>query len=153
MNAGADEKPETLRLSINTKATVPVGQYSHGGKSRGMKAVAAWDHDMRSEEKLVLGGILEPVSGKSFFFGRSNKTSDFLVDGLELWWKQRKQALSHVKKLVLNMGNSPECSGRRSQFLYRMTTFADMAGLGIRLIYYPPYQGKYNSIERLLGWV
>jgi hypothetical protein len=88
MNAWADEDPETVRLSIDTKATVLVGQYSRGGKSRGTEAVKAWDHDMRPREKLVPGGILEPVSGKSFlFFGSSNKTSDFLVDGLELWWK------------------------------------------------------------------
>jgi len=29
-----------------------------------------------------------------------------------------------------------------------MTVFADMSGLDIRLIYYPPYHSKYNSIER-----
>jgi hypothetical protein len=68
MNAQADADPETLRLSIDTKATVHVGLYSRGGKSRGIKAVVAWDHDMRPKEKLVPGGILEPVSGKSFLF-------------------------------------------------------------------------------------
>ncbi len=145
----AHEDPETLRLSIDTKATVLVGQYSRGGKSRGTKAVEAWDHDMRPREKLVLGGIFEPVSGKSFlFFGSSNKTSDFLVDGLELWWKERKSSLSDLKQLVINMDNGPECNGRRSQFLHRMTAFADMTRLDIRLIYYPPYHSKYNSIER-----
>jgi len=149
MNGFADEDPETLRLSIDTKATVHVGQYSRGGKSRGTRAVKAWDHDMRPKEKLVPGGILEPVSGQSFlFFGNSNKTSDFLVDGLELWWKERKQAIPHIKRLVINMDNGPECSGKRSQFLYRMTAFADMTGLALRLIYYPPYHSKYNSIER-----
>jgi len=128
---------------------VLVGQYSRGGKSSETKAVEAWDHDMRPREKLFPGGILEPVSGKSFlFFGSSNKTSDFLVDGLELWWEERKSSLSHVKQLVINMDNGPECNGRRSQFLYRMTVFADMTGLDIRLIYYPPYHSKYNSIER-----
>ena len=149
MNTWADQNPETLRLGIDTKATVLVGQYSRGGKSRGTQAVEAWDHDMRPREKLVPGGILEPVSGKSFlFFGSSNKTSDFLVDGLELWWKERKSSLSHIKQLVINMDNGPECNGRRSQFLYRITAFADMTGLDIRLIYYPPYHSKYNSIER-----
>ncbi|NMW21611.1 MAG: hypothetical protein HKK67_08280 [Chlorobiaceae bacterium] len=68
MNAQADADPETLRLSIDTKATVHVGLYSRGGKSRGIKAVEAWDHDMRPKEKFVPGGILEPVSGKSFLF-------------------------------------------------------------------------------------
>ncbi|MDO9041822.1 MAG: hypothetical protein Q7U64_05700 [Desulfocapsaceae bacterium] len=46
------------------------------------------------------------------------------------------------------MDNGPECSGRRTQFLFRLTEFADMTGLCIRLIYYPPYHSKYNSIER-----
>ncbi len=149
MNAQADADPETLRISIDTKATVHVGEYSRKGQSRGLTAVEAWDHDMRPKEKLVPGGILEPVAGRSFlFFGNSNKTSDFLVDGLVLWWEERKQELSHVKQLVINMDNGPECNGHRSQFLYRMTEFADTTGLVIRIIYYPPYHSKYNSIER-----
>jgi len=53
------------------------------------------DHDMRPKEKLVPGGILEPVTGRSFlFFGNSNKTSDFLVDGLLLWWKESRNFLT-----------------------------------------------------------
>ncbi len=82
MNAQADEDPETLRISIDTKATVNVGRYSRGGRSRGRKAVTASDHDMCSKEKLVPGGILEPVTGRSFlFFGTSYKTSDFIAEG------------------------------------------------------------------------
>lgn len=46
------------------------------------------------------------------------------------------------------MDNGPECSGRRSQFLHRMTKFVDSTGLIIHLVYYPPYHSKYNSIER-----
>lgn len=104
---------------------------------------------MRPKEKLVPGGILEPVTGSSFlFFGNSNKTSDFMVDGLLLWWEERKDTLSHLNQLVFNMDNGPECSGRRTQFLHRMTEFADSTGLVIRLIYYPPYHSKYNGIER-----
>ena len=148
MNACADTDAETLRISIDTKATVNVGEYSRGGKSRGRTAVAAKDHDMRPKEKLVPGGILEPLSGKSFlFFGSSYKTSDFLVDGLFLWWEERQQEFPHINLLVINMDNGPECNGHRSQFLYRMAEFADATGLTIRLIYYPPYQRKYNSIE------
>ena len=138
-----------MRISIDTKATVHIGEYSRGGRSRGLKPVEAWDHDMRLKEKLVPGGILEPVTGKAFlFFTNSYKTSDFLVDGLLLWWNERKQDLFNVKHLLVNMDNGPECSGRRSQFLLRMVEFADMSRLTIRLIYYPPYHSKYNGIER-----
>ena len=45
---------------------------------------------MCMKDKLVPGGILEPVSGKSFlFFGTNHKTSDFTADGLLLWWQHR----------------------------------------------------------------
>ena len=134
---------------MDTKACVHVGEYSRGGQSRGRVAVKALDHDMQYKEKLVPGGILEPVSGQAFlFFGASNKTSDFMVDGLLLWWEQRKWAFEHVKQLVINLDNGPQCSARRGQFLLRMAQFADLTGLSIRAIYYPPYHSKYNSIER-----
>jgi hypothetical protein len=104
---------------------------------------------MCSKKKLVPGGILEPVTGRSFiFFGTSHKTSDFIVDGLWLWWEESKQELCDLKQLVINVDNGPECSGRRTQFLLRLTEFADMTGLCIRIIYYPPYHSKYNGIER-----
>jgi len=149
VNALADLDEHTLRVSIDTKATVHVGDYSRGGRSRGVDAVKALDHDMCMKEKLVPGGILEPVSGQSFlFFGTNYKTSDFMVDGLLLWWRHRKPELPGIKQLVINLDNGPECNGRRSQFLLRMTEFADMAGLSVRLVYYPPYHSKYNAIER-----
>jgi hypothetical protein len=149
MNTLADADPETIRISIDTKATVNVGEYSRGGRSRGVEAVKALDHDMYLKVKLVPGGILEPVTGMSFlFFGTSYKTSDFIVDGLHLWWEERRQDLCGLKQLVINMDNGPECSGRRTQFLLRLTEFADMTGLCVRIIYYPPYHSKYNSIER-----
>ena len=149
MNTLADADLRTLRISIDTKATVHVGEYSRGGRSRGVMAVKALDHDMCMKEKLVPGGILEPVSGQSFvFFGTNYKTSDFMADGLLLWWQHRGQCLHGLRQLVINLDNGPECNGRRSQFLLRMKEFADMTGLCVRLVYYPPYHSKYNAIER-----
>lgn len=72
VNSLADANPEALRISMDTKATVHIGEYSRNGRSRGLKPVEAWDHDMRPKEKLIPGGILEPVTGKTFlFFTRS----------------------------------------------------------------------------------
>jgi hypothetical protein len=104
---------------------------------------------MCHKKKLVPGGILEPITGRSFlFFGTNLKTSDFMADGIHLWWEERKHALSGIKTLLINLDNGPECSGRRTQFLHRMVEFAELSGLCIRLVYYPPYHSKYNSIER-----
>jgi hypothetical protein len=142
----------TIRISLDTKATIHVGDYSRGGSSRCIQPVKALDHEMMPKEKLVPGGILETVSGKAFlFFTESNKTSDFIVDGIELWWNTRKEELSAVRKLVINMDNGPECSGRRTQFLERMVEFSDQSGLEIHLAYYPPYHSKYNGIEHYWG--
>ncbi len=151
-NAWADADPQTLRISVDTKATVNVGEYSRGGRSRGKKGVDALDHDMMPKHKLVPGGIVEPMEGRAFvFFTQSNKTSDFVVDGLRLWWDSRKHDLGHVRRLVINMDNGPECSSRRRHFLRLLAQFADQEGLEIRLVYYPPYHSKYNNIERYWG--
>ena len=152
MNAQADADPKTIRISVDTKATINMGPYSRGGCSRGLQAVKAADHDMMQKDKLVPGGILETESGKSFlFFTPSNKTSDFLVDGIELWWKSNKECLSTFNQIAVNLDNGPECSGHRSQFLQRMVEFADREKLTVHLIYYPPYHSKYNGIERYWG--
>jgi hypothetical protein len=152
VNAQADADPETIRISVDTKATIHVGPYSRGGRSRGLQAVQAADHDMRPKEKLAPGGILETANGQSFlFFTSSHKTSDFLVDGLDRWWTGSQERLGAMKRLVVNLDNGPECSGHRSQFLRRMVEFADREKLEVRLIYYPPYHSKYNSIERYWG--
>lgn len=149
MNAEADANPESLRISVDTKATINLGEYSRNGYSRGQESVKALDHDMHSKEKLAPGGILETVTGRAFlFFTDSYKTSDFMGDGLMLWWISRKDDLKHIKRLVINMDNGPECSGRRTQFLKRMIEFADTTEITVHLIYYPPYHSKYNSIER-----
>ena len=152
VNAWADADPQTLRISVDTKATVNVGEYSRGGRSRGKEGVNALDHDMMPKHKLVPGGIVEAVEGRAFvFFTQSNKTSDFMVDGLRLWWDSRKRELGHVRRLVINMDNGPECSSSRRHFLRLLAQFADQERLEIRLVYYPPYHSKYNNIERYWG--
>lgn len=46
VNDRADADAHTLRISIDTKATVHVGDYSRGGRSRAAQPVKALDHDM-----------------------------------------------------------------------------------------------------------
>lgn len=107
---------------------------------------------MNPKMKLVPYGILDVLSGMlSIFFGTSFETSDFIVDCLEMWWEKNRIAYPHIKELVLNLDNGPNSASSRTQFIRRMTEFSDKSGLRIRLIYYPPYHSKYNSIERCWG--
>jgi hypothetical protein len=150
VNPQADEAPDPLRLSLDAKATVNVGPFSRRGRSR-TKTEAA-DHDFKPEATLTRFGILLPESDDlTMYFTGSKVTSDFIVDRLEGWWEFNRVRFPEVTKLVLNLDNGPENHSRRAQFLKRMVGFAREARLDIDLAYYPPYQSKYNPIERCWG--
>ncbi len=139
------------RISLDCKATVNLGEYSRGGKTRG--EYRANDHDMGAKEKYIPCGIVDEDSGELFIeFGSSYKTSDFIVDTLQAWWeKLPRQVQKTIPWLQIKADNGPESSGIRTQFLKRMVDWVDQIGIPIQLVYYPPYHSKYNPIERCWG--
>jgi transposase len=150
VNAAADADAETLRISMDAKATVKVGPFSRGGKSRA--EVKAADHDFEAKARVTPVGIFLPATDELFLYGVSSKvTSDCLVDRLEQWWERVRERFASITTLVVNLDNGPENHSRRTQFLYRMVQFAHSSGLRVRLAYYPPYHSKYNAIERCWG--
>ena len=136
---------------MDCKATVPIGDISRGGRTRGDHQ--ACDHDLGLKEKYIPCGILEEERGQLHItFGSSYKTSDFIVDALEAWWAALEETEQvAMARLQIKMDNGPESSGRRTQFLHRMVAFSDAIGKPIQLLYYPPYHSKYNPIERCWG--
>jgi hypothetical protein len=139
-----------LRISIDAKATVKVGPFSRGGKSR--LPTQAADHDFEPLAKVTPVGIFLPVYDELFISGVTSKvTSDCLIDRLVEWWEMVRSRFAQITTLVINLDNGPENHSRRTQFLYRMVDFAQQYGLHVRLAYYPPYHSKYNPIERCWG--
>lgn len=135
---------------MDAKATVKVGPFSRGGKSR--VQVKAADHDFEATAKGTPVGIFLPATDELFVYGVTSKvTSDCLVDRLEQWWEGVRERFASIMTLVVNLDNGPECHSRRSQFLFRMVQFAHRSGLRVRLASYPPYHSKYNAIERCWG--
>jgi hypothetical protein len=136
---------------MDGKATVPIGDVSRGGRTRGDNQACA--HDLGLHEKYIPCGIVDEDRGQLHItFGSSYKTSDFLVDALEAWWAALDETEQvAMARLQIKMDNGPESSGRRTQFLQRMVTFCDAIGKPIQLLYYPPYHSKYNPIERCWG--
>jgi len=56
------------------------------------------------KEVLVPFGILIVVSARlTIVFGRKLETTDFIVDGLELWWQENRSNYPHIKELVINL--------------------------------------------------
>jgi transposase len=150
VNPQADRDDDTLRISIDAKATVPIGPFSRRGKSR-TKTEAA-DHDFKPEATLTPFGIFVPQTDDLWLYmTRSKITSDFIVDRLEQWWQEVRLQYLRVKTLVINLDNGPENHSRRTQFLKRIVAFARKYGIRVYLAYYPPYHSKYNPIERCWG--
>ncbi len=151
-NHASDAREDSLRISMDTKATLNVGAFSRGGTSRGSEAIQAWDHDMRPKQKLVPCGILEVLGGLlTIIFGTSRETSDFLADGLQQWWNLSQAHYRHIRQLVIDLDNGPQNASVRTQFMQRMVEFADRNALEVVLVSYPPYHSKYNPIERCWG--
>ena len=110
---------QTLRLSLDGKASVPIGPFSRGGPSR--TGTRGADHDFKPEGVLTPFGIFRPRTSESeLFFTDSKVSSDFMADCLEEWIRERAEALKGVRKLILDLDNGPENSGQRSQWLLRM---------------------------------
>ena len=135
---------------MDAKATVKVGPFARGGKSR--LQVEAADHDFAPEATLTPVGIFLPTLGELFVYGVTSKvTSDCLVDRLVQWWEAVRGRFAHITTLVINVDNGPENHSRRTQFMQRLVAFVQQYRVTIRLAYYPPYHSKYNPIERCWG--
>jgi DDE family transposase len=150
VNAQADAAPEELRVSLDAKATVKIGPFARGGKSR--VAVQAADHDFQPQETVTPVGLFLPATDELFIYHVTSKvTSDCLVDRLEQWWDTVRERFAHIHTLVLNLDNGPETHSHRTQFMFRLVQFVQRSGVAVRLAYYPPYHSKYNPIERCWG--
>lgn len=145
----AKTNPRILRISLDVKAKVKVGNLSRRGYSRNLKAPKADDHDQHWDATLVPLGIKETATDDVFLiFGNSKETSDFIVDGLERWWAQRFDDQTY-DLLMIDLDNGKPVAGNTRRFIQRMVEFAQKINLPIQLVYYPPYHSKYNPIERV----
>jgi len=138
-----------LRISIDSKAKVKVGNLSRGGKDRRHSAPQADDHDMEWQAVVVPFGILNLHTDElALYLGESAETPDFIVDCLSHWWQDNRAAYQHITTLAINLDSGGATRSNRTQFIKRLVCFARQHHLRLELIYYPPYHSKYNPIER-----
>jgi hypothetical protein len=152
MNEQADKDPNLLRISMDAKVAIKVGEFDRGGKTR--VTTVALDHDFPPQITLTPYGIFLPQYNELYlFFVDSKLTADCIADCLSSWWQSVKHRFIHIQKLVINQDNGPENNSRRTQFMKRMVDFSTSSQLNLQLAYYPPYHSKYNPIERCFGWL
>jgi len=151
-NHASDAREDSLRISIDTKAKLNVGEFSRRGKTRGSKATQAGDHDMRPKDKWLPFGILEGLGALwTLLFGTSRDTSDWLADGLQQWWDLGKERSPPMRQLVLDLDNGPQNASVRTQCMQRMGALADDKHVAIVLVSSPPSHSTYNPIARCWG--
>jgi transposase len=132
---------------MDAKATVKIGVFDRGGKTRVTTQV--YDHDFSPKATATPYGIFLPELDELFLYLTQSKvTSDFIVDVLEDFWTSQRERFAHIQTLVINQDNGSENHSHRTQFMKRIVEFAQKYQLNVRLAYYPPYHSKYNPIER-----
>ena len=96
INREADADAGTIRLSIDTKMAVLLGNLSRGGKSR--QAHQALDHDLEPVAKLTPFGIHRPDTAETWLsFTTGSATADFMVDRLHaIWPTLKKTVVVHI---------------------------------------------------------
>lgn len=150
MKAEPKEDNTVLRMSGDAKATIKIGDFVRGGRSR--VTVKGLDHDFAPEQTVTPYGILLPDDGRVFIYLTTSRvTSDFIADCFADCWQQVSAEFPAVQTLIIHQDNGPENHSRRTQFMARITQWADQSQLTLRLAYYPPYHSKYNPIERVWG--
>jgi hypothetical protein len=150
IHQAAETADDVFRISIDAKATVKVGPFARGGKSR--THVAAVAHDVHPTATLTPVGIFLPAWDELFVYGIPSKvTSDGLADRLAQWWETVRERCAHMTTLGLNVDNGPENHRRRPQCMQRLVDFVPQYRITVRRASYPPYHSPYNPIERCGG--
>lgn len=148
-NACADADPRVLRLSMDSKAKVKVGNLSRGGKDRRQSAPQADDHDTHWHSVMLPFGIRNMESDAlTLYISESAETPDFIVDCLSAWWQENRVDYPEVTTLAINLDSGGATRSNRTQFIKRLVQFTRTHQVSLQLIYYPPYHSKYNPIER-----
>jgi transposase-like protein len=148
LHSEAAEDGNTVRLSIDTKDKVKIGEFSRKGKTR--VKTQAYDHDFGDETVLPFGIMNVKEKNVDIYLSDSKVTADFMVDALDDYWIRNGYSGSG-KKLLLNADNGPENNSHRTEFIKRLVEFSIEHNTEIMLAYYPPYHSKYNPVERVWG--
>ncbi len=86
VNPAADTDPTSLRMSVDAKARVVLGDFSRGGRSR--VPVQALDHDFRSASTVTPLGVFLPAVNETYlYFVQGPVTADAIADAIERTWQ------------------------------------------------------------------
>ena len=141
-------------ISIDTKKKERLGLLTRGQGLYSNKAVAVYDHDYEylSQGKVIPHGIYDMALNKGYMtIGTNHETAAFIGDNLIWWWESF--GINHYpdsQYILILCDSGGANSYRHYSFKKELLRVAQTIGKTLIIAHYPPYQSKYNPIERKL---
>jgi hypothetical protein len=147
-------------ISVDTKKKELVGEFKNGGRewARTGEPVKVNTHDFPSHAKgkATPYGVYDITHNEGYVsVGISADTAAFAASSIRAWWQhlgQERHPNAEILTITADSGGSNSPRGR----LWRLELgkLADLIGIPIRVLHYPPGTSKWNRIEhRLFSYI
>lgn len=142
-------------ISVDCKKKELIGSFKNNGTSWEEKPYQVNDHDFPNDAngKAVPYGIYDTVANFGFVVvGTSRETPAFVVDALDLWWKNcGSRFYPNARKILILADCGGGNSSRSRAWKYRLQhRFSNRYHLSVTICHYPPGASKWNPIEHRL---
>jgi hypothetical protein len=147
-------------ISVDTKKKELVGEFKNGGREWAKKGepveVNTHDFPSHAKGKATPYGVYDIANNEGYVsVGISADTAQFAVASILAWWQSLGSArfpAAQILTITADSGGSNSPRGR----LWRieLQKLADLIGIPIRVLHYPPGTSKWNRIEhRLFSYI
>jgi len=147
-------------ISVDTKKKELVGEFKNGGREWARKGepveVNTHDFPSHAEGKATPYGVYDMTLNEGYVnVGISADTAQFAAASIRAWWQhlgQQRYPDAEILTITADSGGSNSPRGR----LWRIELgkLADLIGIPIRVLHYPPGTSKWNRIEhRLFSYI
>ena len=143
-------------ISVDTKKKELVGNFKAVGRERTRtgQPVKVNTHDFPSHAvgKAVPYGVLDIALDEGYVsVGVSADTAQFAAASILAWWEQLgAERYPHATTLTITADSGGSNSARGRLWKTEMQRLADLTGLEICVLHYPPGTSKWNRIEHKL---
>jgi AraC-like DNA-binding protein len=143
-------------ISVDTKKKELVGNFKAVGRERTRtgQPVKVNTHDFPSQAvgKAVPYGVLDIALDEGYVsVGVSADTAQFAAASILAWWEQLGSGrYPHATTLTITADSGGSNSARGRLWKTEVQRLADLTGLEIRVLHYPPGTSKWNRIEHKL---
>ncbi len=146
-------------ISIDMKKKELIGDFKNKGRTWSQNAERVNAHDFRSDAIGIAGpyGIYDLLNNLGYVYvGTSADTSEFAVDAIVWWWKNKDRPTFQDESKLLILCDAGGSNGYRTRLWKQQLQqqLADQLGIEVMVCHYPTGASKWNPIEhRLFSYI